>query len=107
MPKAKASGKEREFRSRITQLVQLHPLLRGSLQLRSRKCGKASCKCAQGELHTSLYLVQSQSGKYRQLFIPKQLEEKARQAVTDYQAMQQLIEELSELEWQRLKDRQE
>lgn len=65
----------------------------------------ASCRCATGEPHTSLYLVQSQQGQPRQICIPKDWEERVRQAVSDYQEMQRLLEELSELEWQRLRER--
>lgn len=55
----------------------------------------------------ALYLVQSQRGKLRQLFVPKQWEERVRQAVGDYQELQKLVEELSEIEWKRLKNREE
>ncbi len=60
-----------------------------------------------GELHASLYLVQSQGGKPRQVFVPKEWEERIRQSVQGYQEIQQLLEELSEVEWQRLLNRKE
>src|SRR2546426_9201777 len=41
--------------------------------------------CTAGELHTSLYLVQSQQGQPRQVCIPKDWEDRVRQAVSDYQ----------------------
>ena len=53
-------------------------------------------------MHQSLYLVQSQAGKLRQMCIPKALQDPVRHAVRDYQKMQQLIEAVSELEWKRL-----
>jgi hypothetical protein len=73
--------------------------------VRSRKCGKPTCRCTTGEVHTSLYLVQSQQGQPRQVCIPKDWEDRVRQAVGDYQEMQQLLEELSQLEWQRVRER--
>jgi hypothetical protein len=53
----------------------------------------------------TLYLVQSRDGKLRQICVPQAWQERLRQAVTDYHKMQELIEEVSELEWKRLKER--
>jgi hypothetical protein len=103
--RAKLSASERNFRSRIAQLASGNWLLRGNLSERASKCGKPSCRCAKGDLHQSLYLVQSQHGKPRQICVPKAWHERVRQAVDDYQQMQRLIEEVSELEWKRLQER--
>ena len=100
--RAKLSAVERNFRSRIAQLASGNWILRGTLSERASKCGKPSCHCAGGELHHSVYLVQSQQGKLRQLCVPKDWQERVRQAVSDYRAMQQLLEEVSEREWKRL-----
>jgi len=98
---------ERSRRSRVAQLSHQSRLMRGTLTIRSRRCGKASCRCARGELHVSLYLVQSQKGKPRQVFVPKEWEDRVRRAVTDYQELQKLVEEVSEIEWKRLEERKE
>ncbi len=105
MNRTSLSPTEREFRSRLAQLVHDSWLLRGTLSVRPRKCGKPTCHCANGELHTSLYLVQSHDGKPRQLCIPKAWEPRVRQAVNDYQQLQRLIEEVSELEWKRMREK--
>ena len=65
MNRISLSPAERSFRSRLAQLIHDHWLLRGTLSPRSRKCGKATFHCASGELHASLYLVQSHDGKPR------------------------------------------
>jgi hypothetical protein len=49
--------------------------------------------------------VQSHAGKLRQVCVPKPWRDRVRQAVTDYQEMQRLIEEVSELEWKRLQEK--
>jgi len=103
--RAKLSAVERNFRSRIAQLASNQWFLRGTLSERSSKCGKPNCHCATGEGHRSVYLVQSHSGKLRQLCVPKAWQERVRQAVTDYQEMQRLIEEVSELEWKRIREK--
>jgi hypothetical protein len=103
--RTKLSAAERNFRSRIAQLVSGQWFLRGTLSERAGKCGKPNCRCTRGQLHKSLYLVQSQDGKYRQICVPKVWQERVRRAVTDYHLMQKLIEEVSELEWKRLQER--
>ncbi len=100
------SAEEREARSRLLQLAGERWLMRASLSERPRACGKANCRCARGQLHQSLYVVQSRQGKPRQLFVPKAWEERVRQAVRDYQQLQRLLEEVSELEWGRLERRE-
>lgn len=101
------SPAERELRSRIAQLVHHRWLLHATLAPRARRCGKPNCRCARGEPHVSLYLVQSRQGQGRQLFVPPHWEPRVRQAVADYQHLQQLLDELSEHEWQRLQSRRE
>ncbi len=103
--RAELSAAERDFRSRIAQLASTKWFMRGTLSERAGKCGKPGCHCAQGELHKSLYLVQSQGGKPRQICVSKAWQERIRQAVNDYRRMQELIEEISELEWKRLEQR--
>lgn len=104
MHRSQLSAAERHFRSRLAQLVHDAWFLRGTLSLRSRRCGKPTCRCARGELHSSLYLVQSRQGKPRQLSIPKRWEQRVREAVRNYRQMQQILEEISELEWKRLEE---
>jgi hypothetical protein len=100
--RAELSAAERRLRSRIAQLASGAWFLRGTISERSSKCGKSNCHCAKGELHRSVYLVQSQAGKLRQMCIPSGLQDSVRQAVSNCREMQQLIEAVSELEWQRL-----
>jgi len=103
--RAKLSASERSFRSRIAQMASTRWFLRGTLSERAGTCGKPNCRCAQGELHKALYLVQSQGGKLRQICVPQAWQERVREAVTEYRRMQELIEEVSESEWKRLRER--
>ncbi len=101
LSRAGLSAAERGLRSRIAQIVSGERFLRGTLSERSSKCGKPNCHCADGEGHRSLYLVQSDAGKVRQMCIPKTLQDPVRQAVGEYQKMLRLLREVSELEWKR------
>ena len=41
------------------------PMVRGSLYLLRRKCGKPTCRCARGQLHATWVLTRSEGGKSR------------------------------------------
>ena len=101
LSRAELSAAERRLRSRIAQIASGERFLRGTLSERSSKCGKPNCHCVGGEGHHSLYLVRSDAGKVRQMCIPKALQDPVRQAVGEYQEMQRLLQEVSELEWKR------
>jgi len=99
------SARERDFRSRLAKLIHGDGILRGSLSVRERTCGKPTCKCAKGEKHVSLYLTFSEDGKYRQLFVPKHLEEEVRAWVSNHQKARELLEEISRLHRDRIVNR--
>lgn len=107
MQRTQLSDRERSRRSRLAQIVHAARFLRGSLSVRSVRCGKPDCRCAYGEPHACLYLVRRKGGKLRQLFVPRQWEARIREAVRNQEEMERLIEELSDLEWTRLKQRKE
>lgn len=106
-PRSSLPAGQRSRRSRLTQIVSSQRFLRGTLAPRLRQCGKPNCRCARGQRHLSLYVVQSHDGRLRQVFVPKEWEERIRQSVRSYQQIQQLLEELSEIEWQQLLERKE
>jgi hypothetical protein len=101
------SASERELRSRMAQLISSGAMIRATLTVRERVCGKPTCKCSNGEKHASLYLVSRQDGELRQLFVPKNLETKARQWSEQYQRVQELLEKISEFHWKRIQDRED
>ena len=98
---------ERRRRSALARLITQRGLLRGNLLERRRVCGKPNCKCTRGELHASLYLVFSEGGKLRQLFIPKTWESRVRLWVTDYHEVRRLLEEISRLSVEKLRQRED
>lgn len=98
---------ERQARSALARLVTQRGLLRGNLLQRRRACGKPNCRCARGELHASLYLVFSEGGKLRQLFVPKTWEARVQQWATDYHDARRLLEQLSRLYFEKLRQRED
>lgn len=102
------SPAERQLRSRLVQLLSgAQGLIRGTLSVRDRTCGKQNCKCVRGEKHSSLYIVVSLDGKYKQMCVPKSLEGEVRTWVAQYQRAQELIEEISKAYWDKLQNREE
>lgn len=106
IPRAKMTPRERECRSQLAQLASRRGWMRGTLQVRQRVCGKARCKCARGELHESLYLVQSDEGRTRQLYIPRAYEARVRRWVENHRRARRLMEEISRRYWEMVRDRQ-
>jgi len=100
------SPDERKARSRLAQLMAGHGMMRGTLLVRRRRCGKPTCHCADGEGHESLYVVVSEEGRTRQLFVPKDWEQRVRQWVAAHQQARQLMEEVSRIYWDKVRQRQ-
>jgi hypothetical protein len=96
---------ERRARSRLVQLLSQRGIVRGSLLTRRRVCGKAGCKCTRGKLHESLYLVITEKGRTRQLYVPKDFEPLVRRWVEDYHQARELMEEISRIYWDKVRER--
>ena len=105
--RAHMTAEERRRRSALARLVSQRGLVRGNLLERRRVCGKPNCKCTRGELHVNLYLVFSENGKLRQLFVPRRWEPLIRQWVADYHDARRLLEEISRLYVEKLRKRED
>jgi len=97
---------ERRLRSQIARLVTNCGLVRGTLNVREKVCGRRNCRCARGERHRSVSLVASENGRLRQLYVPGSLERTAEQWVETYKRIRELLEELSQMQWDKLKRRE-
>ncbi len=100
------SVRERQWRSKLAQLVSQRGFIRGSLLDRRRVCGKPNCKCVRGEGHRALYLVLSKEGRTQQLYVPKQWEAVVRQWVENYHDVRDLMEKISQDHWNKVQKRQ-
>jgi hypothetical protein len=100
------SPEERHLRSQLVQLLSGVGLLRATLNPRQKVCGKPNCRCVRGERHSALYVVASEDGKPRQLFVPHALEPQVRQWAASHQRIRELLEELSQLYWDKLARRE-
>lgn len=96
MKRSQMPAAERNWRSRLTRLLANQGLVRGTLTVRHRVCGRPNCRCARGEKHASLYLVSHQDGRSRQIYIPREKEAQAREWVANYRRARELLERISE-----------
>ena len=106
-PRTQMPARERELRSAINKILSQQGLIHGTLITRQRVCGKPNCRCAKGHLHQSLYLVVTEAGKSRQMYVPRQLEPAVREWIEQYNQARQLMDDLSRLHWDKVRHRQD
>jgi hypothetical protein len=94
--RSQRSPKERNARSRAVKRVAEQPLLRGSLVEMARTCGKAGCRCQQGEKHISLYLAIRRGHQRTMIYIPRALEQTVRQWVQTGREIEELLDFISQ-----------
>lgn len=80
----------------LAQLPPLEEIVRGSLFERSVRCGKPSCRCADGPGHPVTYLsVSFAGGRTEQITVPKHLVPYVRRWVDNYSRWWDAIERIS------------
>ena len=77
------------------------PLTPGSFYLLRRKCGKPSCRCARGQLHTVWVLTRSEAGQHKLYIVPPAQRAEVRQWAAAWRRSQRararLIQHISQL----------
>jgi len=98
-----------ERRRRIlAKLPPLEEVLRGSVVVRSLRCGKPSCHCAEGEGHPATYLsVTHAGGRTEQISLPAELVAVAERGVAHYHAWWAAIEQLSAINRDLIRQRRQ
>ena len=83
-------------RRAATGLPPLADVLRGSVVVRALRCGKPTCRCADGEPHRATYLsVTFAGGRTEQISIPPELVPLVERQVASYRAWWNAIEKVS------------
>ena len=96
IPRSHRSSQERDARSRAVQLLADKPLLRGSLVLQHRSCGKPYCHCREGQKHPALYLHIRSANQRVRIYIPPALHDTARQWVENGRRVKRLVDRVSD-----------
>lgn len=60
-----------EIRELVPLFADRLPLLKGTVYEQRRKCGKSTCGCATGELHSTRLLSRSEAGRTKLISIPE------------------------------------
>lgn len=96
---------------RLTPLRKIHtliPWVEGSLVSTSRFCGKKNCICHQGgSKHPVVYVTWKEKGKTVSLYVPRNLETGVTQWVQNYKKLKNLIREISEIQKQIIRLRED
>ncbi len=100
------SPQERRARSWASRITSGQGLIRGTLLERQRSCGNPRCHCATGAKHRAVYLMLRQDGRLRQLYIPAAYEARVRQWVANHRQLKDLLRQISDLHWDKVKQRQ-
>ena len=72
----------------LRKLQREQPLTPGSLYLLRRKCGKPTCRCAQGPLHETWVLTRSERGQTKLYPVPADQRGRLRQLTAAYRRYQ-------------------
>lgn len=107
-PRSHLSREEREIVSQLHRLLAQPGLMRATLVATQRRCGKPTCRCAEGAYrHHSVYVSQSRRGRPYMRCVPKDWEARVRAWIERYQQIRALLDRLSQLYWKRLEQREE
>ena len=100
---------ELDFRGRLVRsLGALREMLPGSFVQRSRKCGKPTCRCAEGkDLHPEFLLSVLVEGKPKTFHIPVELAEEVRSKVELRRRLEEAAAQIAHLNLRRLLRRKE
>lgn len=90
----------RKRRKAAQKIPPIEEILRGSIVVVKRYCGKANCRCLKGHKHRSLYISQSNKGESRLIYIPQRSEKEVCRLIRNYQAFKSVMKEISRINMQ-------
>jgi len=87
----------RQLRARLArQLPDVEATLRGSLQSQRRRCGKAGCRCAEGDLHGPyIYLSVRMGERSGLLYVPAEVAQEVKRRVETTGRIEAALAEIS------------
>jgi hypothetical protein len=94
-----------ERRRRVArQIPDLEAVISASLQNQRRRCGKEGCRCTRGERHGPyLYLSLWVGKRTRTVYVPAELADQVRHAVTLSSNIQAALDEISAINLELLR----
>jgi len=104
MKRTQRSRREKDLLSKLSNMINYSEYIHANLVNVARTCGNKNCKCiTKGQKHISLYLTTvRKDGVRKMIYIPKNLEEEVRQMVARYFKIRDIIEEVSDINLERV-----
>ena len=95
---------EKDLLSRLSKIINYSEYIHANLTIAKRTCGNKNCRCIrEGKKHVSLYLTTTRKdGKRKSIYIPKRLEERAREYTQRYFKIKEDLEKISDINLARL-----
>jgi len=96
--------REKDLLSRLSKIINYSEYIHANLTIAKRTCGNKNCRCIrEGKKHVSLYLTTTRKdGKRKSIYIPKRLEERAREYTQRYFKIKEDLEKISDINLARL-----
>ena len=96
--------REKDLLSRLSKIINYSEYIHANLTIAKRTCGNPRCRCIrEGKKHVSLYLTTTRKdGKRKSIYIPRRLEDKAREYTERYFKIKDALEEVSDINLKRL-----
>jgi len=98
------SKREKDLLSKLSNMINYSEYIHANLVNVKRRCGNKNCRCmTKGQKHISLYLTTvRKDGARKMIYIPKNLEEEVKQMVARYFRIRDIIEEVSDINLERV-----
>jgi hypothetical protein len=83
-------------RMRLARMIELKPIIEGSLSKYERRCGKSACRCHHGGAkHAAVYLAIRHGKKRTSVFVPQSVLPYVQECVANHQHIQQALDIIS------------
>jgi len=104
MKKAGRTRTEKDILSNLSNMVNYSEYIHANLEDIARTCGNKNCRCiTKSQKHISLYLITiRRDGVRKMIYITKKLKEEARQMADRYFRIMDIIEEVSDINLERV-----
>ena len=104
MKRAAMERREKDLLSKITRILNYSEYIHANLFTMERVCGNKNCRCIrEGKKHKSVYLsTMIKDGKRKMIYIPRRLEDKAKEYTERYFKIKEGLERVSDINLKRL-----
>ena len=104
MKRAAMERREKDLLSKITRILNYSEYIHANLFTMERVCGNKNCRCIrEGKKHKSVYLsTMTKDGKRKMIYIPRRLEDKAKEYTERYFKIKEGLERVSDINLKRI-----